>query len=141
MGKAEQIKIEQHIAQWKHNRLFAKTIDSKYRDWQINVIFYTALHVIDAALALCSLGISVTDHSSRNDKVKTNNAFAPIRNKYFNLYRISRITRYDANPDQWLPKEYLTVTDLVEDLLKPIEEGIGPLINKSVKFEPLKLNG
>jgi hypothetical protein len=32
--------FKQHIAQWRHNRAFAKTIDRRYRDWQINVILY-----------------------------------------------------------------------------------------------------
>jgi hypothetical protein len=130
--------VNQHIAQWKHNRKFAKTIDRVYRDWQINVIFYTALHLVDAALI--KLNQSVSDHSSRNEQVKTNGAFASVRSQYLNLYRISRITRYDANPDDWLPQEYLTVTDLVEDLLKPIENGLGPILGKSVKFDPLKLS-
>jgi hypothetical protein len=128
---------EKHIAQWKHNRSFARTIDSKYRDWQVNAIFYTALHLVDAALI--KLNQSVSDHSSRNEQVKTNAAFAPVRNQYLNLYRISRITRYDADPDLWLPQQYLTVTDLVEDLLKPIENGLGSLLGKSVKFDPLNL--
>jgi hypothetical protein len=30
--------VDQHIAQWKHNRAFAKTIDGQFRDWQINPI-------------------------------------------------------------------------------------------------------
>ncbi len=130
-------KIDQHIAQWKHNRQFAKTIDGKYRDWQVNAIFYTALHIIDAAL--CSKGINVAEHGERNEQIKTNISFAQVRNQYLNLYRISRVTRYDADPDKWLPKQYLTISDLVEDLLKPIENGVGPLINKSVKFDPIKL--
>ena len=137
MDKDVKLKVQQHIEQWKHNREFAKTIDGNYQDWQINVIFYTALHVIDAALV--SLGVPVSDHTNRNDQVRTNEAFAAVRNPYLNLYRISRITRYDADPDRWLPQKYLTVTDLVEDLLRPIEASMGPLINKSVKFEPLKL--
>ena len=93
--------------------------------------------MIEAALA--SLDVQVTDHTNRNDHVRTNEAFAAVRNQYLNLYRISRITRYDAEPDKWLPEKYLTVKALAEDLLKPIENGVGPLINKSVKFEPLKL--
>jgi len=36
-------------------------------------------------------------------------------------------------------QEYLTVSDLVEALLKPIANGVGPLIGKAVKFEPLAL--
>ena len=137
MDKAQQQRVQQHIEQWKHNRQFARTIDRKYRDWQINVIFYTALHIIDAALA--SLGVIVSEHTERNQQVRTNGSFAAVRNQYLDLYRISRVTRYDAEPDNWLPDQYLTVTDLVEHLLKPIENGVGPLINKSVKFEPLPL--
>jgi hypothetical protein len=129
---------DKHVSQWKHNRKFAKTIASEFRDWQINVIFYAALHLVDAALV--RLGQNVADHSSRNEQVKINAAFATSRDQYLNLYRISRITRYDADPDKWLPQKYLTVTDLVEDLLKPIENGLGPLLGKSVKFDPLKLS-
>jgi hypothetical protein len=137
MDKAHQQRVQQHLEQWKHNRQFAKTIDGQYRDWQINVIFYTALHIIDAALA--SLGVIVSEHTERNQQVRTNGSFAAVRNSYLDLYRISRVTRYDAEPDKWLPDQYLNVTDLVEHLLKPIENGVGPLINKSVKFEPLPL--
>lgn len=137
MPPLQQKKVQQHVDQWKHNRRFAKTIDSAFRDWQINVIFYTALHAIDAALA--SLGVQVADHTERNQQVLSNGSFAAVRVQYMNLYRISRVTRYDAEPDRWLPDRYLTVADLVEDLLKPIENGVGPLINKSVKFEALPL--
>ena len=131
--------VEQHIVQWKHNRRFARTIECNFRDWQINVIFYTALHAIDAALA--SLGVKVTNHAERNEKVRTNASFSGVRNQYLNLYRISCVTRYDANPDEWLPQEYLTVQDLVSHLLRPIETECGQLIgkNKAVKFDPLEL--
>jgi hypothetical protein len=117
---------KQHIAQWQHNRRFAKTIDRTYLDWQVNAIFYTALHFVDAAL--CSLGLVAANHEKRNELVKTNGSFASVRNQYLNLYRISRITRYDADPQMWLPAEYLTIDDLVENLLKPIEQNLARLI-------------
>ena len=131
--------VQQHVAQWKHNRQFAKTIDSKYRDWQINVIFYAALHAIDAALA--SVGVQVSEHADRNNHVRTNESFARVRTQYLDLYRISRVTRYDADPDRWIPAQYLTVADLVEPLLIPIENGLRELIQKKVNFPqaPLKL--
>lgn len=137
MDRAQEQRVQRHLTQWKHNRQFAKTIDVTYRDWQINVIFYTALHVVDAALA--SLGLTVTEHAQRNDLVRTNGSLAAVRTQYLDLYRISRVTRYDADPDKWLPEEYLTVADLVENLLRPIENGVGPLINKAVRFESLPL--
>jgi len=131
--------IRLHIEQWKHNRKFAQTIDGQYRDWQVNVIFCAALHFIDAALI--SVGITVSEHTTRNDAVRTNESFASVRTQYLNLYRISRVTRYDPDPDKWLPEKYLTVADLVEDLLKPIENGVGQLIGKSIGFESLPLKG
>ncbi len=137
MPDVKQNLVQQHLIQWKHNRKFARTISHEFRDWQINVIFYTALHVVDAALA--SLGLTPTNHSARNDQVKTNASFAGVREQYLNLYRISRVTRYDAEPDNWLPQEYLTINDLVNDLLRPIENGLGSIINKSVKYDALKL--
>jgi hypothetical protein len=132
------LKSEMHVKQWRHNRRFAKTIDSNFRDWQINVIFYTALHAVDAALA--KLGVCVEDHTTRNEAVKSNSSFAGIRDNYLNLYRISRITRYDADPDKWIPEKYLTVTDLVEDLLRPIENGLTAIV-PDVKFAVLSLHG
>jgi hypothetical protein len=134
MGAAEQ--VEKHITQWRHNRRFAKTIDAAYRDWQVTAIFYTALHAVDAALA--KLNVNVADHDKRNDTVKSNSSFVHIRDQYMDLYRISRITRYDADPDKWIPQRYLTVEDLVEDLLKPIENGLTDIL-PAVKFLPLPL--
>jgi len=129
--------VQQHIAQWKHNRTFAKSIDKAYQDWQVTVIFYAALHLVNAALV--TLKEPVSNHSDRNLKVKTNSAFASIRRQYLDLYRIAWITRYDADPQQWLPEEYLTVQDLVDDLLKPIENGLSQLLPKAAMQGPLEL--
>ena len=129
--------VDQHLTQWRRNRRFARSIDAAYRDWQINAIFYTALHAVDAAIA--KLALRVTDHESRNGIVNTNSSFAAIRRPYRNLYRISRVTRYDADPDQWLPEPYLTVGDLVEDLLRPIENGLEPLLGRAIRFQFLPL--
>ena len=126
--------VDKHIKQWRHNRRFAKTIDAAYRDWQVTAIFYTALHAVDAALA--KLNVVVEDHTTRNEAVKSNRSFVNIRDAYLDLYRISRITRYDADPDQWIPERYLTIKDLVEDLLRPIENGLTDIV-PDVKFLPL----
>jgi hypothetical protein len=130
------LKTEKHVKQWRHNRRFAKTIDANFRDWQINVIFYTALHAVDAALS--KLGVCVEDHNTRNEAVKNNSSFSGIRDDYLNLYRISRITRYDAEPDDWIPEKYLTVSDLVDDLLRPIENGLTAIL-PDIKFTALPL--
>jgi hypothetical protein len=129
--------VEQHITQYRHNRRFAESIDSQFRDWQVTAIFYAALHAVDAALT--KLGIPVSNHEDRNNAVRNNAALTPIREKYLNLYRISKVTRYDAEPDLWLPHEYLQVSQLADDLLKPIEFEVEKLIGKDLKVKSLKL--
>lgn len=129
--------VAQHMAQWKHNRQCANSVGSAFRDWQINVIFYAALHAVDAALTHLNAG--VCNHELRNRAVKTNAAFASIRYKYLNLYRISKITRYDAEPDNWVPKEYLTTMSLADDLLRPIEIEIERIVGKNANLPDLKL--
>jgi hypothetical protein len=111
-------------------------IDSTYRDWQINIIFYAALHAIDAALI--KLGVTVSDHNGRNSAIKSNASLVMARDAYLNLYRICRITRYDPDPDNWIPKQYLTVVDLAEATLKPIKNGITPILSK-ISYSPLVL--
>jgi hypothetical protein len=129
--------VDLYIKQWKRNRRFVKTIDATYLDWQVNLVFYIALHAVNAALA--SLNITVTNHSARNREVKENGALVGIRDPYAHLYRISCITRYDPDPDSWIPAKYLSVNDLAEDLLKPVENGVGAIVGAAVKYEPLNL--
>jgi hypothetical protein len=126
--------VEQHLKQWQRNRKLATLIDSNYRDWQVNLIFYAALHIVDAALV--KLGVTVSDHNGRNSHVKSNASFVSIRDPYLHLYRICRVTRYDPDPDNWIPKQFLTVADLADGLLKPVENGIGSIIPK-IKYEPM----
>jgi hypothetical protein len=130
--------VKEHVAQWQHNRKFAAQIDREFVDWQVIAIFYTALHIVDAALA--NLNVQVSDHTKRNQEITTNAALATIKYKYMNLYRICRVTRYDADPTSWLPKKYNSVNDLVEDLLRPIENYLFALIQKSGTAPALKLD-
>ena len=43
-----------------------------------------------------------------------------------------------ANPDDGIPEKYLGVKDLVEDLLRPIENGLTAIV-PDVKFNPLPM--
>lgn len=100
-------RLEDYLEQWKRNRRCCASLDRQFVDWQITLIFYTALQAINAAAA--HLGEKPCDHKSRNDLVKFNEAFAPVRTKYLLLYRLARFTRYDPKPDAWLPQEFLNV--------------------------------
>ena len=118
--------VAQHVEQWKHNRRFATTVDATFRDWQVTAVFYTALHAVDAALA--HLGIAVSSHEQRNSFVKSNASLTPVRNAYLHLHRLSLVTRYDTEPDKWLPREFQHVEELAAAWLRPIERHVKELI-------------
>jgi hypothetical protein len=127
----------QYLARWKTNRRFCESIDSAFVDWQITVIFYTALHAINTGAA--HLGLKPTTHVGRNEMVKFNEAFAPVRTQYLRLYRLARFTRYDPDPEQWLPKQYLTVQVVVDQVLKPIENQVEALVGKGLNLPLIRM--
>ncbi len=132
--------LNEYVAQWKRNRKCCETIDSVFPDWQITVAFYTALHAVNAALA--KLHLQAVEHHARNRLVKENEFFAPIRQKYLTLYRLSRFTRYDPRPDEWLPERYLTAQHVVDDLLRPIEIHVQSIVKPdATTIRDVKLKG
>ncbi len=130
-------RLEDYVGQWKRNRRCCASIDSQFKDWQVTAVFYTALHAINAAAA--KLGEKPCDHNTRNTLIKSNETFVPVRTKYLLLYRLSRFTRYDPKPDDWLPQEYLTVQALVDDVLVPIERHVENLLGRDLGLPTLKI--
>lgn len=129
--------IDDYVGQWKQNRRCCAALDGGFREWQITLAFYTALHAVNAAAA--KLGERPSDHHARNDLIRFNEAFAPVRTKYLLLYRLSRFARYDPRPDDWLPAEYLTVQALADDALRPIERHVQNMLGRDLKLPELKL--
>lgn len=130
-------KTDDYLRQWRRNRKCSASLGSEFVDWQITVIFYTALHAINAAAA--HLGEKPCDHKTRNDLVKSNEAFANVRTNYLLLYRLSRFTRYDPDPDSWLPEKFLTAQAVVDQVLTPIENYVEVLIGRKLNLSPLKV--
>lgn len=59
---------EKHVAQWRHNREFLRSIDARFPDWKVTAAFYVDLHAIDALLE--SDGVSVTIHETTHSKAR-----------------------------------------------------------------------
>lgn len=90
-----------HEQQARHNYKLLKQLTSEYRDWQITLAFYTALHVIDCELekkASCwkskymSQGIDFGWYAARNQAINYN--FQDIYSNYRMLMEKSRAMRY-----------------------------------------------
>ncbi len=100
--------IQEHLRQARHNETLAPQLGSpplEAYDWAITVLFYTALHFVDAYL-LQQHGIVSQGHSAtwnrqtgqrtpgRNDYVRQ--YLRQIARAYKALYDLSRLARYEG---------------------------------------------
>lgn len=87
---------DDHLAQAVHNRAFYDSINRElYTDWAIIVIFYAALHYIDAFLATVPYPpIHPGRHDVRDNSVRDLAQLRPIYSEYRTLKDQSRTARY-----------------------------------------------
>lgn len=92
-----------HTLQAKHNEEFYQVIDKNvYSDWAMTVLFYAALHYIDAFLGQVS--IHPGGHDTRDHEVSSRKELRPIYGQYRHLKNRSRNARYYCNTT-FTPKE------------------------------------
>lgn len=119
---------EGHLRKASHNLRFVKTLNianTKYLDWAIVVLFYTACHYVDAYFATQGL-LEFRNHGQRNAKVEE---LLPenIAGYYLTLYQAGHDARYQ-------PYQAFNVSDVIEyevENLHQIEEYILALLKKS----------
>lgn len=117
-------KFQAHRVQWEHNRSLLAHIPSSHADWQVTIIFYAALQVIDTLLAYDN--ISATSHDSRNATLKQTNRYDKSWRHYAPLYDLSRKVRYLADPAIWIKAEDIDV-QVLRRILYPIERSVATL--------------
>lgn len=84
---------DDHVDQAKHNFDFFQSLDKEtYSDWAVTVLFYTALHYIDAFLATQS--IHPGSHDIRDKYVNRVSQLKPLYPSYSFLKNHSRNARY-----------------------------------------------
>jgi hypothetical protein len=94
-----------HISQGKHNESLLNDLKTsfptKYNDWKITIVFYTALHYLKAFAKIKGKEIGTTHDemiknidASRHDCVLQ--VTKPVFETYKRLYRYSRDSRYDG---------------------------------------------
>ena len=85
--------LNQHLALAESNKRFAESIASlpvRFPGWETTVLFYSALHYVDAFLA--TQGIHPRNHDSRIESVKS---YIRSWEDYRHLYRLSLGARYN----------------------------------------------
>lgn len=96
--------MQQHLNQAKHNESFLSVVETHFPDnffdWKITIIFYIAVHYIDAYFA--SYGEHTYSHEDRREKLEygANSVSMAFIDHYNNLYNICRNARYNGFTDE-----------------------------------------
>ncbi|MBI4334132.1 MAG: hypothetical protein HY673_22955 [Chloroflexi bacterium] len=90
-----------HLEKARRNERFYVACGAAARpfpEWAVVILFYSALHYVDAALAndssLSPLLRNPENHSARNEAVRAISMLTPVRHIYRNLYARSLEARY-----------------------------------------------
>ena len=93
--------VSQHSNQYVHNKEilalseFDLTKNTNY-DWIVTITFYTALHLVEKALASLSNPYHSKKHKDRNNLVFSVDILKPIATHYQTLYNQSLRARYNC---------------------------------------------
>ena len=128
--------LDDHIRQWQHNRRCLCTIAPDFSDWQITVAFYTALHAVDTLLSFDK--VTVTNHEGRNRTLAGTNRYEKVNESYQPLYNLSRVVRYLAQPQKWVPPHHIQ-RQVVERYVYPIERSVQKLIGRDLTLPPIRI--
>lgn len=88
---------EKHYQQYEHNYELYLVLDEdrklkrKFIDWQITLLFYSILHLIDGYL-LREYGVFTKNHKDRRDKISR--FISKVRTDYSTLYKYCEESRY-----------------------------------------------
>ena len=89
---------DEHLEKAKRNETFAEFLatKTKYHDWAATVLYYAALHYVDAILAVSQ--VDPPDHEQRHALIRRNDTLRRIYAEYRMLETLSRNARYFALP-------------------------------------------
>ena len=87
----------EHIKQAERNEKLAETLArTAYHEWTVTVLFYSALHYVNAILVVS--GEKIDSHGQRQTLMWKNDTTKRIYNEYRTLETLSRNGRYHLAP-------------------------------------------
>lgn len=90
-----------HLSQYMHNKSFLEIealqiTDTKFIDWVITIIFYSAVHLVEKELS-AKLSYDSLRHYQREKAINRVVTLRPIASIYHTLYMASIKSRYDCH--------------------------------------------
>lgn len=112
-----------HLKQARHNfSLFQSFDKTKYPDWAVTILFYTALHYVDAFLA--GSAIDPGSHVARDKYIRMVTQLRPLYSHYCFLKNLSHNARY-VPPTSFTTQD---ISDLEAIHLAKIRVSLHPLL-------------
>ncbi len=112
---------QQHLANAERNQQLSIALQTgPDLAWSVTVLFYAALHLVEATLAP---SVHSPNHNARNQTVQYDSRFHPIYRHYRELYRRSLDARYECTPFNILQVQHPYVTHY-----EPIKRHLQPLL-------------
>lgn len=99
--------VNNHLTQASHNKDFLNIIwpqYPEYPDWVVTVIFYVAIHLLEAYFDK-QLSKSSHDYQDREDTITQTLELRPIYSHYNELKRLSMDSRYHCKFVSWTPEK------------------------------------
>jgi hypothetical protein len=110
-----------HLANAERNQRLAIALQAgPDLEWSVTVLFYAALHLVEATLAP---SIHSPNHKARNQTVQLDPRFYPIYLHYRELYYRSLDARYECTPFNVLQVQHLYAAHY-----QPIKRHLQPLL-------------
>ncbi len=128
--------LDEHLAQWRHNRDLLPTLDPAYPDWIVTVTFYAALHAVSGLLL--HDGVPARTHAAVNATVRDVRRYQQVRRFYLPLYEKSQDARYSADPAKWVATDQLQRL-IIERHLYPLERSVQKLLARDLQLPAVTL--
>jgi hypothetical protein len=111
----------EHLADAERNQRLSIALQTGLHvEWSVTVLFYAALHLVEATLAP---SVHSPNHKTRNQTVQLDPRFHPIHRHYRELYYRSLDARYDCVAFSTLQAQHLYITPY-----EPIKRHLQPLL-------------
>jgi hypothetical protein len=133
----DKVKIDAHIAQWKHNRSLIPQVPATHPDWIVTVAFYVAVHAVDSVLEFEES--PACNHETRFKAIAKINRMRKIGELYHPLYDLCRKIRYTADPNQWIRPENI-YKYVIKGYLLPLERSAINLLGKTIDLPEIDLS-
>jgi hypothetical protein len=116
--------LKEHYKKSGYNEKFFDDVKHEYPDWAITGLFYAALHLMEAFLAVKD--IHVEDHKERVNYIGRLSELKPLYQYYRALYDYSVNARYKMH--SFTPE---SINKSYEDFFIPIKDSITKQLKKA----------